>query len=329
MSVEQAHDESVELAAEDQPEVTGDPPGQGEKSSVPPRRPGISGPLGRLIREIGRGNDAEVQEVVLQLSRRNRLLAPLTLAVGAIGMLYEGVRLLFSNWRLMLIQLLPAMLIWLGMFDLKVHLLHGKSFHVIEGLVLIPILLALGVVTAASFFLNAMFAFSVAKPGPPNIRASFGEARTHLFPVLGSGFFVGLMLGFSTVVVTRWGGWWFAISLSIVLAVMMTAYVAVPARLIGLKSAYSKRDKLTVTAVGGTVGAAVCTPPYLLGRLGYLMLGSHILFIPGILVLTVAAGLQAGATSAVKTVKLSAKLVAGRRPGSPIAVKPGQAMEKD
>ena len=41
------------------------------------------------------------------------------------------------------------------------------------------------------------------------------------------------------------------------------------------------------------------------------MLGSHVLFIPGIVVVAVGFALQAGATGAVKAVKLSAHLVAG------------------
>jgi hypothetical protein len=39
------------------------------------------------------------------------------------------------------------------------------------------------------------------------------------------------------------------------------------------------------------------------------MLGSHALFIPGVIVLTLGATLQAAATGAVKTVKMSVKLV--------------------
>ena len=44
------------------------------------------------------------------------------------------------------------------------------------------------------------------------------------------------------------------------------------------------------------------------------MLGSKALFIPGIIVIAVGFTLQAGATGAVKAVKMSAKLVAGTRP---------------
>jgi len=115
------------------------------------------------------------------------------------------------------------------------------------------------------------------------------------------------------VVVVRWGLWWFALSLSIVLGIMMVSYVAVPARLIGVKTTRSRRDKFTAAAVGGALGAVVCTPPYLLGRVGILMLGSHTLFILGIILLCVGGALEAGAEGAVKAVKVSAKLVTGHR----------------
>jgi len=131
--------------------------------------------------------------------------------------------------------------------------------------------------------------------------------------VLGSGAVVGLFLGLSTVVLTRWGTRWFGLSLSIVVGAMMVAYVAVPARLTGIKPTYSKRDKLTATAVGGAIGAVVCTPPYALGRIGLLMLESHTLFILGVIVLAVGLTLQAGATGAVKAVKMSAKLLPGHQ----------------
>jgi hypothetical protein len=117
----------------------------------------------------------------------------------------------------------------------------------------------------------------------------------------------------ATLVVDRWGLFWFAVSLSIVVGLMMVCYVAVPSRLIGFKPKQSRRDKLAATAVGGAVGAVICTPPYALGRIGLLMLGSHVLFIPGVILFVVGLTLQAGATGAVKTVKMSAKLVGSQR----------------
>src|SRR5271165_2258224 len=116
----------------------------------------------RFIRAVRDSDQATVNEMVLRLSRSRRWLAPLALAVGAFAMLFEGVKLLFTNWRLTLIQVLPAMWIWVAMIDLKYHVLKGKSFHVLDGPVVIPVVVAVAAVTAASFFLNAVFAFSIA-----------------------------------------------------------------------------------------------------------------------------------------------------------------------
>jgi hypothetical protein len=65
------------------------------------------------------------------------------------------------------------------------------------------------------------------------------------------------------------------------------------------------------------MGAIVCTPPYVLGRIALLMLGSQALLIPGVVLLTFAAVVQAGATGAVKAVKLSTSLTAPQSGGDP------------
>ena len=272
----------------------------------------------RFVQAVRDSDVAAADEIILRMSRSRRWLAPLALGVGAFVMLFAGVKLLFTNWRLTLIQVLPAMWIWAAMFDLKAHALHGKTFHVLTGPIVIPLVLGVALITAASFYLNGVFAYAIAGAGPPSIRPAFTQAWSHRRITLWSGFLVGVLLGLSTVVVTRWGRPWFGLSLGAVVGLMMICYVAVPARLIGMKTRYSKRDKLAASAVGGIVGAVVCTPPYLLGRLGLLMLGSSALFIPGIIVLAIGLTLQAGATGAVKTVKMTAKLVPTRVPSHPL-----------
>jgi hypothetical protein len=265
----------------------------------------------RLVRAIRDGDDATVEAAVRQLSSRRRLFAPLGMVVGAFVMLFEGLKLLISNWRLTLVQLLPAMWIWVAMFDFKAHLFYGKSFYRLYGLGLLAAILGIAIITAASFYLNAVFAYAIATPGKPEIRPAFTRTRSHASTVLGAGAIIGVLLGLAALYSHRWGHHWFAMSMGVVIAIMMLAYVAVPSRLIGMKTTHSTGDKLKATAVGGAIGAVICTPPYVLGRVGILMLGSHVLFIPGIFVLTLGVTLQAGATSAVKAVKMSAKLVAG------------------
>jgi hypothetical protein len=287
---------------------------------------GVRANLREFVGVLRQGDDASLEKAVVQLSTLHRWLAPVALIVGAVLMLFQGLKLLFANWRLTLVQVLPAMWIWAAMIDLKAHILHGHSFHVLRGPVLIPIILAIAGITAASFYLNAVFAFAISRHGGKEIRPAFAEARAHLRVVLAWGLGIGLMLGFATMITSRWGRWPFTIAMSIVIAIMMICYLAVPARLIGIspQANLSRRDKLTATAIGGALGAVVCSPPYLLGRIGILMLGSHALFVPGLILLIIGLTLQAGATSAVKSIKMSAKLVSGSDTGS--AVQPADVV---
>jgi hypothetical protein len=164
--------------------------------------------------------------------------------------------------------------------------------------------------TAASFYLNGVFAFAISVPGRPEIRPAFSRANVHLRVILAWGCTVGLALSFSALITTRWGHWPFVISQSIVVGVLMLCYIAVPARLVGVeKKGRSRRDTLAASAVGGAVGAVVCSPPYMLGRIGILMLGWPYVFWLGVVLIIIGATLQTGATSAVKAVKFSAKLV--------------------
>jgi hypothetical protein len=174
----------------------------------------------RLVRAIREGEEAKVEQAILSLSQSRRWLAPVAFAVGAFVMLFDGLKLVFSNW-LTVVQVLPAMWIWLAMLDLKVHVLHGKSFIVRHGPVAVAVVAAITAITAAAFFLNAVFPFAIAEPGPPEIRPAFARARAHRRVVVGSGAVVGVFLGLSTIVVTRWGRPWFTLSLGVVIGVMI------------------------------------------------------------------------------------------------------------
>jgi len=281
-------------------------------------RAGVAG----LVDAIRRSDDDAVERAVLQLSATRRWLAPLALIVGAFLMLFQGLKLLVTNWRLTLVQIIPAMWIWVAMLDIKVHVLHTKGFHILRGPVLVPAIIGVTAITAASFYLNGVFAFAIADGGEPQIRPAFAKAKAHLRTILAWGLTVGLALSFSALIATRWGPWSFVVSQSIVVGIMMLCYLAVPARMVGIdtKKGRSRRDKLAATAVGGAVGAVICSPPYTLGRLGILMLGWHGFFWLGVVFIVIGVALQTGVTSAVKAVKFSAKLI-----GNPSAVAAAEA----
>ena len=162
------------------------PPPDGAAPAAPNPHVTLWARIRGLIHAIEQNDDASIEDAIVRLSRSRRWLAPLALAVGAFALLFDGLRLLVSNWRLTLVQIPPAMWIWLAMFDLKVHVLHGKSFHVLRGPILIPIVLTIMAITMLSFFLNAVFAFAIARPGEgkPEIRPAVKQAKGHLGAIL-------------------------------------------------------------------------------------------------------------------------------------------------
>lgn len=227
--------------------------------------------------------------------------------------LLQGVRLLFTNWRLSLLQVLPAMWIWAAMLDLKLHLIKGRDFKLWYGADALALVMAVAVVTMASFYLNAVFAMAISVTPPEPIRGAFKRTRDHAAAVLVVAILPGLALGVSAVLVPRWGLDWFVFSLGVVVAFLMVTYVVVPARMVGIraKRASSRKDQITSTVVSTTLGAIVCTPAYVLGRVGLIMLGSRTLAVLGGVLLAAGLTLQAGSSGAVKAVKVSAKLLAG------------------
>ena len=269
------------------------------------RRLGVLDGLGDVARAI-RSEEVRLDELVTRAGSRRKLLAPLTFVVGALAMLLEGVRLLLVNWRLVLIEVLPAVWVWLAMLDLKLHVFHHKAFNLLHGWLLALAVLLVVALTALAFFMNAVFAFAIAAPG--DIRAAYTTARHNSRPALIAGSALGLLLAFAALITPRWGKPWFGLTMSVAVALLMIIYVAVPARIIGVRAGGSRRDRVTASLLSSALGATVCTPPYLLGRAGLLMLGSPFLLVPGVVLLLVGSVLQMGANGAVRAVKLGAAL---------------------
>ena len=156
------------------------------------------------MRAIEENDEAKVEDAILRLSRSRRIFAPLAFAISAFVMLYDGLRLLVSNWRLTLVQILPAMWIWLAMFDLKAHTLHGKSFNVLRG----PILIPMGLDRdphGGELLPQRRVRVRDLTTRPRRDPAGHGPSAPALGADPHSGGITGVLLAFSTTVVTRWG----------------------------------------------------------------------------------------------------------------------------
>ena len=117
----------------------------------------------KMVAAINAGDDQMVEAIILALSNRSRYLAPRALVVDAFVMFFQGVKLRSTNWKLTLVQMLPAMWIWAATIDLRAHALDGKEFHVFRGPLVAPLLLVIATITAVTFYLNAVFAFATTR----------------------------------------------------------------------------------------------------------------------------------------------------------------------
>ena len=104
----------------------------------------------QLARAVADADPGKIESAARQFGESRPYLAPVAWAAGTIVLLIRGVKLLVLNWRLSLIQLVPAIWIWLAMWDLKQHTLRGAPFrHVTPGGVVLVVALTIVVSTAA------------------------------------------------------------------------------------------------------------------------------------------------------------------------------------
>jgi hypothetical protein len=269
-----------------------------------------SAALVRLVRAVADVDPAAIESAARRLGQSRRILTPLAWAAGALVLMVQGVKLLILNWRLSLVQLVPAAWVWLTMWDLKTHLLHGTSFAHVNLVGRMALAAAVVAITIAAFWCNTVFAFAIDGPPPPRIAPAIRLARPHWQMVATSGLAVGVALAFAAVVVPRFAGiWLFSLVLGVVLAVMVISFVAVPARIIGVKSPkLSRKESIGRAAAGGALSAVAMAPGYLLGRVGLILLGAQNFHALGFVMLSIGSALYAAAMSSVKAVKLSMKL---------------------
>lgn len=269
--------------------------------------------LRRLIRAVVDLDPVAMEAATRQLGESKPLLAPLAWAAGTLVLVLTGVKLLILNWRLSLVQLVPAAWVWLATWNLKQHVFHGASFRHPPVIVVVGVMALIVAVTVAAIWCNAVFAFAIDGPPPPRISTAVARAGDHARAIVGWGVLTGGGLALVSVIVPRIAGRWvFSVLMSVMLGVMLILFVAVPARILGVRR---KRLPLTESigraATGGALSAVAMGPAFVLDRVGLLLLGRPGLQVLGFLLLSAGAALYAAAMSSVRAVKLSMRLAGG------------------
>lgn len=265
--------------------------------------------LARIFTGVLDADPARIESAALELGRTRRLFAPIAFVAGTLGLVVVGVKPLVKNWRLTLVEFVPAAWIWVSLWNLKSHVLDQRGVHVVHDVWYVPVAIVFVAVAILAFWCNAIFVFAIGG-SPPLLRPAVPKAREHLRTILFWGVLIGGLHAFVSLVVSGWSKLAYDVSLSAVVGLMMVTFVTVPASMAGISKHRSKpRDRVARAAVGGTIAAVASTPGFLLDRIGLLMIGTKSLRIPGFCVLSIGVALQVAATSSTKAVKLSTHMV--------------------
>jgi hypothetical protein len=261
--------------------------------------------LVRATAAVRSTDPASVESALKDLGGRRRWLAPLVYAAGTVAVVFDGVLLLLRNWRLTLLQLFPAVWIWVMTWNLKHHFLSKPTFS--TGAV-IPI--AVGVLIAAqvAYWSNATFAYTLGQSAAGDIRAAFGEARRHWRLIGGLALLTGAVQGGIWLAIPRLEADWLWVALLVMFVVQVYLFIAIPCWLLGVGKIGSRRERTTRSVTTGVLSGVASMPGFLLNRIGLLLLGSGALWILGGALVAIGAVLHVTASSSVRVVKLSLRL---------------------
>ncbi|WP_100351123.1 hypothetical protein [Luteimicrobium subarcticum] len=270
-----------------------------------------------LARDVAFAEPSTVEAAALRLGSSRRYLAPIAWAAGTLILLLAGIRLLIRNWRLTFIELLPAAWVWLAMWDLKQHTLRGEPFRDLH----LPGMLALSaltvVISIAALWCNTVFAFAI-ENDPPWIRPAARRANTAWRAIVVAGVAVGVVLAVAVAWVPRTGsGLLFLAVLGATLAIMLTSFVTVPARIVGnagRKKRLVLRETVGSWTASGALSAVAMTPGFVLDRVGLVLIGLPGFRILGFVLLSLGTTLYAAGMTSARAVKLTVKLSPGGGP---------------
>jgi hypothetical protein len=275
------------------------------------RRPRF-GALKDAIAAVRSTDPARVEAALQQLSGKRRWLAPLAYAAGTVAVVFDGILLLLRNWRLTLLQLVPAAWIWAMTWNLRSHLFSNRKLSTDVAPVLAIALIA---VAQIAYWCNATFGYTMVQGPDQSIPAAFREARPHWRLISGLALLTGGLQAAIWLILPHYRLTWFWVALIVMFVVQVYLFIAVPSWLIGVRKSGPRRERTLQSLTTGALSGVACTPGFLLNRIGLLLLGVGSLGIGGIAVISIAAVLHVTASSSVRVVKMSVRLRPSHEPG--------------
>jgi hypothetical protein len=250
-------------------------------------------------------DSGRVEAALQQVSGQRRWLAPLALAAGTVAVVFDGILLLMRNWRLTLLQLVPAVWIYGMTWNLRNNMLAHRDPPVER--IWLAALIAI-VVAQVAYWCNATFAYTLLQGERTDIGSAFREARSHWRFVGGLALLTGAAQATLWLLLPTLRLSWFWAAMLTMFVVQIYMFIAVPAWLIGVHKTGTRRERTIRSLTTGVLSGVAAIPGFLLNRIGLLLLGAGTLWLLGVVLIAIAVVLHVTASSSVRVVKMSVRL---------------------
>jgi len=257
---------------------------------------------------------AQLRDGIAALGARHWLLRPIALVADVAVLMVQGILLLFRNWRLVLLELVPA--VWLAtiLWDWRVHVLRGESVVVVHGWADVAIVALILAATMIAYWCNVAFAFA-ATHSPPRVSWAMRQSTAAWPSIVGAALLVSTLHVTVSVGSVRAGWGFFSVGITIVVLVQMLMYTLLPARVLGLRSErMTVRDRIGKSILAATVALIASAPGFGLSRLGQLLLATRSLRWLGVVVLAIAVLVQVAGVSSTRAVSTTTTLLSRTGP---------------
>ena len=263
-----------------------------------------------LLRRAAEASDpADIALLLQRAGAHHRFLLPLAFAGHTLASVVHGVLVIARNWRLMLIELIPA--VWIGAitWNWRAHVSGRIELVEVHGTVAVAIAVFVVTVNLLAYWCNAVFAFTLSQDDRSDLSAAFRQARQRANVVNAWAISIGALHAYVAVFAVRWSIGGFAVAQGMIAIIQMYALVALPAALAGLRRQRKLpiRERLSAMAITAALTGLAVAPGFGLNRAGIVLIGLGLPLLGGT-VLTVAIILQVAATSSASAVKLAARL---------------------
>ena len=263
----------------------------------------------QAVDAVADADPEQIEATARRLGSSRRILAPVAWVAAMLVLVVRGIKLLFSNWRLLALELVPATWVWLTLWDLRKQ---GLRAPPLRNVTPEDVLLAVSVAVAfsiAALWCNCVFGFAISLPEPrvrPGVRATW----PHRWRLLAAGFVVGTGVAACFALIPRLDQVWvYAGAVWAMYGIMLSSLVVMPAWVIGIqRRRFGPIETVQRWVTGWALAAVAMTPGFLVARFGSLLLDARRFEVLGYVVLTIGAVLYAAGLSSVKAVTLSMKL---------------------